>query len=36
VEGNLTDNDPRLAGIGSVLHPPVVLGAYAVPEGGTE
>ena len=34
VDGYLTDDDPRLAGIGAVLHRPVVLGAYAVPEDG--
>jgi chorismate mutase len=34
VEGYLIDNDTRLVGIATVLRPPVVLGAYAVPEGG--
>jgi chorismate mutase/prephenate dehydratase len=31
VEGFITEDDPRLAALGSVLQPPVVLGAYAVP-----
>ena len=31
VAGMVTDNDPRLAALGDVLHRPVVLGAYAVP-----
>ena len=30
----LTDDDPRLAGLGAVLRRPVVLGAYAIPETG--
>jgi chorismate mutase/prephenate dehydratase len=34
VDGYVTDDDPRLAGIGAVLHRLVVLGAYAVPEDG--
>jgi chorismate mutase / prephenate dehydratase len=34
VDGYVTDADPRLAGIGSAFHPPVVLGAYAIPEDG--
>jgi chorismate mutase/prephenate dehydratase len=34
VDGYLTDDDPRLAGIGAALGRPVVLGAYAVPEDG--
>ena len=31
VEGFVTDADPRLAALQSVLRPPVVLGAYAIP-----
>ena len=31
VEGFVPDEDPRLATLASVLRPPVVLGAYAVP-----
>ena len=31
VAGFVPDDDPRLSGIASVLRPPVVLGAYAVP-----
>lgn len=31
VEGMVTDGDPRLAALGDVLRPPVVLGAFAVP-----
>jgi chorismate mutase len=34
VEGYLTEDDPRLVGIATSLRPPVVLGAYAVPEEG--
>ena len=34
VDGYVTDDDPRLQEIGVVLHRPVVLGAYAVPEDG--
>ncbi len=34
VDGLLADSDPRLAAIADVLRPPVVLGAYAVPEEG--
>ncbi len=34
VDGYVTDDDPRLAGIGAVPHRLVVLGAYAVPEDG--
>jgi hypothetical protein len=34
VDGYVTDDDPRLGGIGAVLRQPVVLGAYAVPEDG--
>jgi chorismate mutase len=30
VEGYVADDDPRLASLGSVLRPPVVLGVYAV------
>ena len=30
VEGYVADDDPRLARLGSVLRPPVVLGAHAV------
>lgn len=33
IEGHFGDDDPRLARLGSVLRPPVVLGAYAVPAG---
>jgi chorismate mutase / prephenate dehydratase len=32
VDGYVTDDDPRLEGIGAVLRRPVVLGVYAVPE----
>jgi chorismate mutase/prephenate dehydratase len=31
VEGHLSDGSPRLAALGGLLRPPVVLGAYAVP-----
>ncbi len=34
VEGFLTDDDPRLAGLDAALRRPVVLGAYALPEPG--
>ena len=34
VDGFLTDDDPRLAGLDAVLRRPVVLGAYAIPETG--
>lgn len=34
VEGLLGDADPRLAALTDVLRPPVVLGAYAIPEEG--
>ncbi len=34
VQGYVADDDPRLARLGSVLRPPVVLGAYAVAVGG--
>jgi chorismate mutase/prephenate dehydratase len=34
VEGYLTDNDPRLSRLGSMLRRPVVLGSYASPLGG--
>jgi chorismate mutase/prephenate dehydratase len=34
VEGYLTDDDARLAHMGSVLRRPIVLGAYAAPVGG--
>ena len=34
VDGFLTDDDPRLAGLDAALRRPVVLGAYAVPETG--
>lgn len=34
IDGFLTDDDPRLAGLDSVLRRPVVLGAYAIPEAG--
>lgn len=34
VEGFLSDDDPRLAALASVLRRPLVLGAYAVPETG--
>jgi chorismate mutase len=34
VEGYLAEDDARLVGIATVLRPPVVLGAYAVPEEG--
>ena len=33
VEGFVVDGDPRFAALQSVLRPPVVLGAYAVPVG---
>jgi chorismate mutase / prephenate dehydratase len=33
VAGFVTDDDPRLARLGAVLRPPVVLGAFAVPIG---
>jgi chorismate mutase/prephenate dehydratase len=33
VEGYLTEDDARLIGIATALRPPVVLGAYAMPEG---
>lgn len=34
VDGLLADGDPRLAALTDVLRPPVVLGAYAIPEEG--
>lgn len=34
VEGYLTDNDPRLGRLGSVLRRPIVAGSYASPLGG--
>jgi chorismate mutase len=34
VEGHLTDEDPRLSRLGSVLRRPVVVGSYASPVGG--
>lgn len=34
VDGFLTDDDTRLAGLGALLRRPIVLGAYAVPETG--
>ena len=34
VEGYLTDDDPRLSRLGSVLRRPVVVGSYALPVGG--
>jgi len=34
VESYVAEDDPRLVGIATVLRPPVVLGAYAVPEEG--
>jgi chorismate mutase / prephenate dehydratase len=34
VDGYVTDDDPRLAGIGAVPRRPVVLGAYAIPDDG--
>jgi len=34
VDGFLTDDDPRLARLDAVLRPPIVLGAYAIPETG--
>ncbi len=34
VDGHVTDDDPRLAGIDAALRRPVVLGAYAIPEDG--
>ena len=34
IDGFLTDDDPRLAGLDAVLRRPVVLGAYAIPEAG--
>lgn len=34
VAGHVTETDPRLSTMQSVLHRPVVLGAYAVPYGG--
>ncbi|GAC1342655.1 MAG: chorismate mutase [Acetobacteraceae bacterium] len=33
VDGFVADGDPRLAALQSVLRPPVVLGAYAIPVG---
>jgi chorismate mutase / prephenate dehydratase len=37
VAGFVTESDPRLATLTAVLHPPIVLGAYAVPlEGETK
>lgn len=35
IDGFITDTDPRLATIAGVLHPPVLLGAYAVPLAGS-
>jgi chorismate mutase len=35
VDGYLTDDDPRLARLGSVLRRPVLVGNYASPVGGT-
>jgi chorismate mutase/prephenate dehydratase len=35
IEGHVTDADPRLAAIRLAVQAPVVLGAYAVPIGGT-
>jgi chorismate mutase len=35
VVGHVPDGDPRLAALAPMLRPPVVLGGYAVPEGGT-
>ena len=34
VEGFVTDDDPRLARLRAVQHPPLVLGSYAVPATG--
>ena len=34
VDGYLTDDDPRLSRLGSVLRRPVVVGSYALPLGG--
>ena len=34
VEGFLTEDEPRLAGLDAVLRRPLVLGAYAIPEAG--
>jgi hypothetical protein len=34
VEGLLADGDPRLAALTDVSRPPVVVGAYAIPEEG--
>jgi chorismate mutase len=34
IEGYLTDDDPRLSHLGSVLRRPVVIGSYASPIGG--
>jgi hypothetical protein len=34
VEGFLSDDDPRLTALASVLRRPLVLGAYAIPETG--
>ena len=31
VDGLVADDDDRLAGVATVLHRPVVLGAYAIP-----
>ena len=36
VAGFVADNDPRLPTLTATLRPPVVLGAYAVPIGGTQ
>ena len=35
VAGFVADDDPRLGNLDTVLHPPVVLGAYAIPIDGT-
>jgi chorismate mutase/prephenate dehydratase len=34
VDGYLTDDDPRLSRLGSVLRRPVVVGSYALRIGG--
>jgi hypothetical protein len=35
VEGYVADADPRLAALTAARHPPIVLGAFAIPEAGT-
>ena len=33
VAGFVADDDPRLADLATVLRPPIVIGAYAIPVG---